>query len=118
MATTAATDLLPESKKNHVWRKVIWRTDPDDRPLGPHHSAEVYCCEEVNGYAVWYVRRLAREDNVGNPDVENADYLLGYFAKDKRDEAIERAVLVSNSHGGANEILRALDELSKTAQRV
>ncbi|MBV8666806.1 MAG: hypothetical protein JO269_10005 [Burkholderiaceae bacterium] len=112
------TDMVPESKKNHVWRKVVWRTDADERPLGPHHSAEVYCCEEVNGYAVWYVRRLAREDGVGNPATENADYLLGYYAKDKRDEAIERAVLVSNSHSTAADILLTLDELAKTAQKI
>lgn len=111
-------DDLPESKKNHVWRKVIWRTDPDERPLGPHHSAEVYCCEEVNGYAVWYVRRLAKEDNIGNPAIENADYLLTYFAKDKRDEAIERAVLAANSHGTAAGILAALDDLAKAAQKI
>jgi hypothetical protein len=111
-------EIVAESKKNHVWRKMIWHTDPDEHPLGPHHSAEVYCCEEVNGYAVWYVRRLAREDNVGNPDVDNADYLLVYFAKHKRDEAIEYAVLVSNSHQSADETLKALDELSKSAQKV
>jgi hypothetical protein len=114
----ANTELLAESKKNHVWRKVIWRTDPDERPLGPHHSAEIYCCEETNGYAVWYVRRLAREDKVGDPEVENADYLLNYYAKGNRDDAIERAVLVSNSHGTVNDILIALDELAKAAQKI
>lgn len=111
-------EAIPETKKNHVWRKIIWHTDPDEHPLGPHHSAEVYCCEEANGYAVWYVRRLGKEDNVGNPAVDSADYLLSYFGKDKRDDAIERAVLVANSHASANETLKALDELTKTAQKV
>ena len=111
-------EMLAESKKNHVWRKVIWQTDPDEHPLGPHHSAEIYCCEEANGYAIWYVRRLGTEDNVGNPDVESADYLLSYFGKDKRDAAIERAVLLANSHASANDTLKALDELSKAAQKV
>jgi hypothetical protein len=111
-------NLIPETKKNHIWRKVVWHTDPDDHPLGPHHSAEVYCCEETNGYAVWYVRRLAKEDRQGNADVENADYLLSYFAKNKRDEAIEQAVLIANSHASADDILIALDHLAKTAQKV
>jgi hypothetical protein len=109
---------IPESKKNHVWRKVVWHTDPDEHPLGPHHSAEVYCCEETNGYAVWYVRRLAKEDKLGSADVENADYLLAYFGKNKRDEAIEHAVLVANSHPTTNETLVSLDHLAKKAQKV
>jgi len=112
------TNLVPESKKNHIWRKVVWHTDPAERPLGPHHSAEVYCCEETNGYAVWYVRRLAREDRLGDPAVDNADYLLSFFGKTKRDEAIEYAVLAANSHASADEVLLALDRLSKSAQKV
>lgn len=110
--------LVPEMKKNHLWRKTIWHTDPDEHPLGPHHFVEVYCCEETNGYAVWYVRRLDKEDIRGCSDVENADYLLSYFAKTKRDEAIERAVLISNSHPGTDDIVKALDELAKSAQKV
>jgi len=101
-----------------VWRKTIWHTDPDEHPLGPHHFAEIYCCEETNGYTIWYVRRLAKEDGLGNDDVENADYLLSYFSKNHRDEAIERAVLVSNSHETAGEIIAALDALAKAAQKI
>jgi hypothetical protein len=111
-------NLVPETKKNHVWRKIIWHTDPDDHPLGPHHAAEVYCCEETNGYAVWYVRRLAREDQQGNGDVENGDYLLSYFSKSRRDEAIEHAVLIANSHASADDVLIALDHRAKSAQKV
>jgi hypothetical protein len=109
---------IPESKKNHVWRKVVWQTDPDDHPLGPHHSAEVYCCEETNGYAVWYVRKLAKDDKLGDPSVENADYLLSYFAKNKRDDAIEHAVLAANGHPAIHDTLLALDKLAKSAQKV
>lgn len=109
---------VPETKKNHVWRKAIWHTDFDLRPLGPHHYAEVYCCEETNGYTVWYVRRLAREDHLGNPDTENGDYLLSYFAKDKRDEAIEFAVLLANGAPEAGPIISALDTRAKSAQKV
>src|SRR5580704_9972732 len=105
--------LIPETKKNHVWRKIIWHTDPDQHPLGPHHSAEVYCCEETNGYAVWYVRRLPKDGKRGSTEVENADYLLAYFSKTSRDEAVERAVLISNSHASADDVLKALDVLAK-----
>lgn len=111
-------DMVIESKKNHVWRKVVWHTDADDHPLGPHHRAEVYCCEETNGYAVWYVRRLAKEDKLGDPAVDSADYLLSYFAKTKRDDAIEHAVLVANSHPTVQDTLLALDQLAKSAQKV
>jgi hypothetical protein len=111
-------DMIPEGKKSHVWRKTIWHTDADEHPLGPHHFAEVYCCEETNGYTVWYVRRLAREDKLGDPDAENGDYLLSYFAKNRRDDAIEHAVLISNSDKTADAVLKALDGLSKGAQRV
>jgi hypothetical protein len=110
--------LVPETKKNHVWRKTIWHTDQDLRPLGPHHFADIYCCEETNGYTIWYVRRLSKEDNLGRIDVENADYLLSYFSKDNRDVAIERAVLISNSHTSADATLKALDELAKAAQKI
>lgn len=108
----------PESKKNHLWRKVIWHTDPEEHPLGPYHSAEVYCCEESNGYAVWYVRRLAKDDAKGMKGVENADYLLNYFAKNARDAAIERAVLIANSNASADRVIEALDGLAVAAQKV
>ena len=29
---------IAESKKNHLWRKVVWHTDPEEHPLGPYHS--------------------------------------------------------------------------------
>jgi hypothetical protein len=109
---------IAESKKSHLWRKVVWHTDPDEYPLGPHHSIEVYCCEESNGYAVWYVRRLARDDTRGVTGVENGDYLLNYYSRNDRDAAIERAVLISNSAPSADKVLEALDRLASDAQKV
>lgn len=109
---------IPESKKSHLWRKVIWHTDPDEHPLGPYHSVEVYCCEEANGYSVWYVRKLSRDDQRGVRGVENADYLLNYFSKTGRDDAIERAVLVSNSDASADKVIENLDRLAAAAQKV
>ena len=111
-------NVIPESKKNHLWRKTIWHTDAEERPLGPHHSVEVYCCEESNGYAVWYVRRLGKDDSRGLPGVENADYLLAYFAKSKRDEAIERAVLIANGDASVDKLIAVLDGLAGKAQKV
>ena len=107
---------IPESKKNHLWHKVVWHTDPDQYPLGPTHSIEVYCCEESNGYAIWYVRRLAKDDGRGRQGVENGDYLLAYFSKHARDLAIERAVLIANAP--ADTIIEALDGLAAAAQKV
>ncbi|MBV8635093.1 MAG: hypothetical protein JO002_11420 [Burkholderiaceae bacterium] len=109
---------VPETKKNHIWRKVVWHTDLDLHPLGPHHYAEVYCCEETNGYTVWYVRRLSREDQLGDPAGENGDYLLSYFAKDRRDDAIEHAVLIATGDKDADAVIRALDAQSKSAQKI
>jgi len=109
---------IPESKKNHLWRKVVWYTDPDEHPLGPYHSVEVYCSEESNGYAVWYVRKLARDDSRGVPGVENADYLLNYFPKTARDDAIERAVLIANSDPSMDRIIENLDKLAAASQKV
>ncbi len=109
---------IPESKKNHLWRKVVWHTDPDEAPLGPYHSAEVYCCEESNGYAVWYVRKLAKDDKRSAQGMENGDYLLNYFPKSGRDAAIESAVLISNSDASVDRIIAHLDELAAAAQRV
>lgn len=111
-------DNIAETKKNHVWRKVIWHTDPDEHPLGPYHSAEVYCCEESNGYAVWYVRKLSKDNALGVPGTENADYLLSYYSKTSRDEAIERAVLMANSDASVEKVLENLDRLTATAQKV
>jgi|SRR5690606_3583936 len=109
---------IPESKKNHLWRKTIWCTDPEAFPLGPHHSAEIYCCEESNGYAVWYARRLARDDKRNNPQAENGDYLLHYFAANRRDEAIEFAVLHANSDTSPDQVIANLDALVPQAQKV
>ncbi|MFC7298772.1 hypothetical protein [Herminiimonas aquatilis] len=109
---------IPESKKNHLWRKTVWHTDPEEFPLGPHHSVEVYCCEESNGYAVWYARRLAKDDSRNNGGIENGDYLLNFFAKTKRDDAIERAVLIANSDPSADKVIAALDALAKNAQKI
>ena len=112
------TNQIPESKKNHLWRKTIWYTDPEEFPLGPHHSAEVYCCEESNGYAVWYARRLAKDDSRNVSKVENGDYLLGYFASTKRDDAIEHAVLIANSDSDVDQVISKLDALAKNAQKI
>lgn len=109
---------IPETKKNHLWRKVIWHTDPDKHPLGPYHSVEVYCCEESNGFAVWYVRKLSKDDKRGIPGVENADYLLNFYSKTSRDDAIERAVLISNSDASAHKVIENLDTLAASAQKV
>lgn len=109
---------IPESKKNHLWRKTVWHTDPDEFPLGPHHSVEIYCCEESNGYAVWYARRLAKDDRRGVAGIENGDYLLGFFSRTNRDAAIERAVLIANSAASADKVIEALDALAATAQKV
>ena len=109
---------VPESKKSHLWRKVVWHTDPDQHPLGPYHSVEIYCCEEANGYSVWYVRKLGKDDMRGVPGMENGDYLLSYFPKSRRDEAIERAVLIANGDSAADKIIEELDKLAQAAQRV
>jgi hypothetical protein len=111
-------DLIPESKKNHLWRKTIWHTDPEEHPLGPHHSVEVYCSEESNGYAVWYVRRLAKDDIRSATRIDNGDYLLAYYGKNRRDAAIEHAVLVSNSDPSPDQVIEQLDGLAAAAQKV
>ncbi len=109
---------ITESKKNHLWRKVIWHTDPDEFPLGPFHHVEVYCCEESNGYAVWYVRRLAKDDQRGIKGLDSADYLLDFFAKNRRDDALERAVLIANSDLSSDKIIEALDTLATQGKKV
>jgi hypothetical protein len=111
-------DMIPESKKNHLWRKVVWHTDPEEFPLGPHHSAEVYCSEESNGYAVWYVRKLPKDDTRGVKGTENGDYLLAYFSKNRRDDAIEKAVLLANSDTAADKIIESLDNAAARAQKI
>jgi hypothetical protein len=108
---------IAESKKNHLWRKIVWHTDTEQRPLGPHHYAEVYCCEEANGYAVWYVRRLGKEDGRGIEGTDNADYLLSYFSPNERDAAIERAVLIANSDASVDRVIESLDRLAASAQK-
>jgi len=109
---------IAESKKNHLWRKIVWQTNPDDAPLGPFHHAEVYCCEESNGFAVWYVRRLAKDDRRGASGVESADYLLEYFPKTQRDAAIECAVLVANISKDVGQLIAELDKLAATGKKV
>ena len=111
-------DLIAETKKHHVWRKVVWHTDPELSPLGPHHSAEIYCCEESNGYAVWYVRKLAKDDKRGVPGVESGDYLLDFFPKTGRDAAIERAVLIANGQPDPDNLIKELDNLARAAKKV
>lgn len=111
-------NLIPESKKSHVWHKVVWHTDPEEFPLGPMHSVEIYCCEEANGFSIWYVRRLAKDDSRGNKGMDNGDYLLNYFSKHGRDLAIERAVLIANAGSNPDEIIRGLDTAAAAAQKV
>lgn len=111
-------DNISESKKNHLWRKVVWQTNPDDFPLGPFHYVEVYCCEESNGYAVWYVRRLAKDDQRGMAGVESGDYLLDFFSKTRRDDAIERAVLIANSATSEDKLIQALDALAAQSKKI
>lgn len=111
-------NLIPESKKSHLWHKIVWHTDPEQYPLGPTHSVEVYCCEEANGYAIWYVRKLPKDDARGRKGMENGDYLLNYFSKNGRDTAIERAVLIANSDASADKVIHALDDLAAAAQKV
>jgi hypothetical protein len=112
------TALIAESKKNHLWRKTVWHTDPDDHPLMTAHSVEVYCCEEVNGYAVWYVRKLGKTGPAGLAGVDNGDYLLRFFSKLRRDEAIEWAVLISNDAPTVAEVIAGLDERIADGQKV
>lgn len=109
---------ITDTKKNHLWRKVVWQTDPEVSPLGPFHHVAVYCCEESNGYAVWYVRRLARDDRRGRPGVESADYLLDFFPPNRRDDAIERAVLVANSASDVDSLIAALDGLAAAGRKI
>lgn len=111
-------DFIQESKKHHLWRKTIWHTSPDEHPLGPHHSVEIYCCEESNGYAIWYARRLAKDDQRGVKGTENADYLLGYYSKNSRDEAIERSVMLANSGASMEQTIETLDKLAARGQKV
>lgn len=107
-----------EAKKNHLWRKTIWHTDPENHPLGPAHSVEVYCSEESNGYAVWYVRKLGKDDLRGLGSTENGDYLIAYYARTARDEAIERAVLLAHVDPSLEGIIKKLDALTATAQKI
>ncbi len=111
-------NLIPESKKSHLWHKVVWHTDPEQYPLGPMHSIEVYCCEEANGYSIWYVRKLAKDDARGRKGLENGDYLLSYFSKNARNAAIERAVLIANGDASVDRVIEALDGLAAGAQKV
>ncbi|HYD79736.1 MAG TPA: hypothetical protein VEC06_08000 [Paucimonas sp.] len=111
-------DMVPESKKNHLWRKIVWHTDPEQHPLGPHHYVEVYCCEEANGFGVWYVRRLPKDDGRGVRGTENGDYLLSYFSPEARDAAIERTVLIANGAASIDRIIEALDRLAAAAQKI
>ena len=111
-------DFIAASKKNHLWRKTVWHTDPDQHPLTGMHSVEVYCCEEANGFGVWYVRKLGLQDEGGLPTVSNGDYLLRYFAQDRRDDAIEWAVLVANSGIDGQASIASLDAAVTAGQRI
>lgn len=120
---------LAEAKRHHLWRHTVWQTDPELHPLGPRHSAEVYCCEESNGYAVWYVRRLPHADARGQKmadaglanlpsGVENGDYLLAYVGRDRRDEAIMRAVQAATGAASPELQIAALDALASKVGRM
>ena len=113
--------LLAEAKRNHLWRHIVWQTDPELHPLGPRHCAEVYCCEESNGHAVWYVRKLPHADGPAagsNLQVGNGDYLLAFFGRHQRDEAILHAVTAATGAASAGAQIGALDALARTAQKV
>ncbi|MBS0308978.1 MAG: hypothetical protein JSS58_08410 [Proteobacteria bacterium] len=111
-------DYIAETKKNHLWRKIVWQTDPDLNPLGPARYVEVYCCEESNGYAVWYVRRLTKDDARGLAGVDSGDYLLDFFGKHSRDDALERAVLLANSAATPDAIIGVLDKLATQGRKI
>lgn len=121
---------MAESKKNHLWCRTVWQTDPELHPLGPHHSVAVYCCEESNGFAVWYVRKLPHiaqlikngvksgaENSLDNA-VENGDYLLAYFGPHRRDDAITHAVMASTGSASSALQIAALDELARHVQKM
>lgn len=110
----------PEAKKNHLWRRTIWQTDPDQHPLGPRHSAEVYCCEESNGFAVWYVRKLPHGERrgTGTHGIDNGDYLLAYYSRDRRDDAIMRAVHVATGAETPELQISELDDLARHGQKL
>lgn len=118
----SSADHHPESKKNHLWRRIVWHTDPELHPLGPHHSAEVYCCEEANGYSVWYVRRLPHAErrtvDGGSGGADNGDYLLAYYGRDRRDDAITRAVQIATGAASPQLQIAALDELASQVQKL
>jgi len=111
-------EAIPEGKKNHLWRCTIWHTDPELHPLGPHHNVEVYCCEESNGFAVWYVRKLPHAGQHSTTGIENGDYLLAYFGRHRRDDAITHAVLASTGSASPELQIAALDELARNVQKI
>lgn len=111
-------ETLPDGKKNHLWRSTIWQTDPELHPLGPHHSVELYCCEEANGFAVWYVRKLPHTGPHAASGLENGDYLLAYFGRNRRDDAITHAVLASTGQASPEMQIAALDERARHAQKM
>ena len=78
----------------------------------------MYCSEESNGYAIWYVRRLGKDDRRGLSHTENGDYLIAYYSRTARDEAIERAVLIANSDPLVERVIEKLDTLAAAAQKV
>lgn len=115
---------VTEAKRNHLWRHTVWQTDPELHPLGPRHCAEVYCCEESNGHAVWYVRKLPHADGGaagaanGTVKVGNGDYLLAYFGRHQRDEAILHAVQAATGAGSAEAQIAVLDAVARSAQKI
>jgi hypothetical protein len=50
--------------------------------------------------------------------VESGDYLLDFFSKTARDDAIERAVLVANSGATPDEVIASLDKLATAGKKV
>jgi hypothetical protein len=73
--------------------------------------ADVVCVQESSGYAVWYERKLAQNDERFQNGVENGLYLLRFFAPPNREDAIEYAVLAANNDRDAAKQIRALDSL-------
>jgi DNA-directed RNA polymerase subunit RPC12/RpoP len=108
-----------EVNERTVWSKTLHHESDggDDDLFATVWFASVRCVHEVSGYAVWYQRRL--KSNGGESGVSNGDYLLGFYATDARDDAIEFAVLAAMKPAADHvDPIQALDLLAAKAQRI
>lgn len=64
------------------------------------------------------MRKLSKDGGLGLSNMENGDYLLNFFSKNARDDAIERAVLIANSDPAVEKVVENLDRLAASAQKV